>query len=51
MEVINIIHKEVTDEEMYQALKRNKNPFFMKADVWKKLRLQQLKKEGLIWSS
>lgn len=48
---INVIHKEMTDEEIYQNLKKvdDKSPF-MNADEWKKLRKIQLKKEGKKWS-
>lgn len=47
---INLIHKDLTDEEIYKNLKRNKNPILMDANKWKKLRLKELKKEGEIWS-
>ena len=44
-------HKSMTDEEVYQHLKNNKdNKSFMDADEWKALRLVQLGKEGRVWS-
>lgn len=50
---INLIHKEQTDEQVYQNLKKlykkSPNPF-MNPEKWKKLRLKVLKKEGRLWS-
>ena len=43
-------HKEQTDEETYQMLKKNKDKDLMNAEEWKKKRLSQLKKEGKQWS-
>lgn len=49
--IINLGHKEMTDEEMYQELKKNKNKeFIMGAEEWKKKRLKELKREGKLWS-
>ena len=48
---INLTHQDMTDEEIYQNLKKNKNPSLMDADKWKGLRKQELKKKGLVWSN
>jgi len=40
----------LTDEEEYQMLKKDKLGLFMGAEEWKKERLNELKKEGSIWS-
>ena len=50
---INVIHKEMTDEEEYQKLKEDYKKYprlFMKPSEWKRLRLIELKKQGLVWS-
>jgi len=51
MTEIDLSHKEMTDEEIFQLLKKYKHkPDLMDAKLWKKLRLKQLKKEGKKWS-
>lgn len=51
MEIINVTHKEMTDEETYQNLRKLKGQDgFMNAKTWKLKRLIQLKKEGKKWS-
>ena len=53
MKTINMSHKEQTDEESYQNIKKmyKKHPnVIMKPHVWKKTRLKILKKEGKLWS-
>ena len=48
--IINLFHKKQTDERTYQILKKNKDETFMDAEKWKKKRLIQLKKEGILWN-
>jgi len=49
--IINLKHNSsLTDEEEYQMLKKDKLGLFMGAEEWKKERLNELKKEGSIWS-
>ena len=50
MKELNLIHQGMTDEEIYQNLRKNKNPVFMSAGEWKRERMKELKKQGLIWS-
>jgi len=47
---MNLIHKEMTDEEIYQNLKSSHNPILMDSEKWKKLRMKILSKEGKVWS-
>lgn len=47
---INLIHKEMTDQECYENIRNNPDKFGMPAEEWKKKRLKQLKKEGKNWS-
>lgn len=47
---IRLIHKDITDEEVYQFLKKAKNKSLMNAEEWKKLRLKELKRLGLNWA-
>lgn len=48
-EKINLTHKEMTDEEIYQSIKNHQDVFTMSAKEWKKRRLIELKKEGKNW--
>ena len=49
--MLRLIYKSITDEECYQNLKRVSNSVFMNAESRKKLRLIELNKMGLVWSS
>ena len=46
-------HKDLTDEEEYRYVKESykENPkLFMNPSEWKKKRLEELRKTGLVWS-
>ena len=50
---MNIIHKEQTDEETYENIKKLHKQYpdvFMNSKEWKKLRLVEIRKEGKVWS-
>lgn len=46
----NITHKEMTDEEVYQALKETTDNIYMDAEEWKERRLKILEEEGKEWT-
>ena len=46
----NITHKSMSDEEVYQALKKTTDNVYMDADEWKELRLKVLKEENKEWT-
>lgn len=51
--IINLIYKELTDEECYQNIKKlhlESPELIMKPKEWKRRRLIEIKKEGKIWS-
>jgi len=48
-----IFHKKLTDEDSLTNIKnlhKNNPEVFIKPEIWKKLRLAKLKKEGKNWS-
>lgn len=52
MNTINLIHKDMTDSECLENVKKmyKENPkFVMEPKLWKNLRLKQLKNEGKKW--
>ena len=49
---IILVHQNKTDEEWYNNIKKQykDDKAMMKPSTWKRLRLEQLKKEGKLWS-
>ena len=49
-ENIRLDHKKMTDQECYEYLKNSKSASIILANKWRKMRLIELKKEGITWS-
>ena len=54
IEIISVRHKEMTDEEEYNIIKRlhKKRPdIYQDPEVWKKRQMKRLKQQGRKWST